>query len=335
MSVPETGLNNLAAGPTEITTRGGANPEAVGLVGIPVASAPGFPEQTGDGQYHVSREGPGTNIHVKLWARPLSTGAEKKFTRVPAFVYNPKKADYGMDNEYTVMSLDQVNWSMRQAAYYQALDEADLTRKRKQMEDRSIFEGFPKTIPEFIRDFRYVGWIYGERYETEYASYIVSPENSLFNICAKGEIHDVVNYWEGLNVKIGDNVGFRVVKKMLGAGPDKNWDGTVTGQSRMSRNTPVIQIEPWHDNETGALPLSGDFVDSARTVRQQNGRTIMLNLYEPARTILVGHVQRTRRVAKGDAVKEALVSQGGVETMLRTYQTLDLILMPQTSSYVV
>lgn len=335
MAVPETGMNALAAGPTEITTRGGAAPEAVGLVGIPTASSAGFPEQPGEGQFHVSREGPGTNIHTKLWARPLSTGAEKKFTRVPAFIYNPKKQDYGMDNEYTVMSLDQVNWSMRQAAYYQALDEADLTRKRKQMEDRSIFEGFPKTIDEFIRDFRYVGWIYGERYETSYASHIVSPENSMFNICAKGEIHDVVNYWTGHDVKIGDNVGFRVVTKMLGAEPDKSWDGTVTGQSRMSRNTPVIQIEPWHDGETGALPISGDFVDSTRDVPQANGKIVRLALYEPAHTILVGHIKLTRRVARPEAVKDALVSQGGVETMLRTYQTVDLFLMPQTSSFVV
>ena len=103
----------------------------------------------------------------------------------------------------------------------------------------------------------------------------------------------------------------------------------------MSRNTPVIQVVPWHDEEMGALPLGGDFVEAPREVKQVNGKIVRVSLYQPARIILVGHVQRTKRVVKEEEAKEALVSQGGVEYMLRSYKTVDLILMPQGSSVVV
>lgn len=335
MSNPESAATAFVHTGTEFVFEGATNPENPGIAALPAAVAPGAPEQIGEGLVNVSKEGPNTNIHSKIWARPLSTGAEKKFTRTPAFIYNPGKRDVGFDGEYTLMTLDQVNWSMRQAAFYQAMDVADLTRKRKHTDDRSLFESFPRTIDEFMRDFTYIGWVYGERYETEYASLLVSPENSMFNICFKGEVHDVVNYWTGKQLKIGDTVGFRVVTESLGDYEDRDWDGTPTGLSRMSRNTPVIQVVPWHDEEMGALPLGGDFVEAPREVKQVNGKIVRVSLYQPARTILVGHVQRTKRVVKEEEAKEALVSQGGVEYMLRSYKTVDLILMPQGSSVVV
>lgn len=333
--VPEGGVTAFLNTGTERIIEGGSAPEGFGVPAIPEGFMGGAPEMFNDGIMVVNKEGANTNIHVKLLARPLSTGAEKTFTRVPIFIYNPERRDYG-SGEFTVFSLDQLNWSMRQAAFYQAMDATDAMRgKRKQTDDQAMYASFPRSVEEFCEAFVYLGWVYGERYETDDAARIMSPESSIFNVCTKGEVHDVACYWHGENLTINDQVGFRVCLKTLGDGPDRSWDGEKSGLTRMSRNTPVIQIEPWHDQELGGFPLGGDFQDVPRPVRQKNGAIVNVALYQPARTILVGHVQRTKRSVQPHEVSEALVGRKGVEFLLRNNKVVDLILMPQTSQLVV
>lgn len=335
MSVPEAGVTNFVDVGPPLSMTGFSNPESFGMVPLPAGMLGGLPEDIQMGVHSVSTEGPRTNVHSNIMVRPLSTGAEKTYTRVPAFLYNPKKRDYGFNGPYTMMSLDSLNWSMRQAAYYQAredVDNARISNKRRHTDDGELFATFPRTVEQFKKAFHYLGFVYGERYEVDKAAAIISPENSLFNICSKGEIHDVVNYWEGAGLKVGDNVGFRLVYQMLGDGPDRNWKGEETGMSRMSRNTPVLQLVPWHDSETGGMPVGGDFVAPESVVKTTNGKFVKLDLYQPAHTIVVGHVQRTRRCVQADEAAEAIVSRNGVEFMLRSYKTVDLILMPQASA---
>lgn len=313
-----------------------------GGMGNPVSTATSYDSQPVAVTFNKAQlSAPDVNINID--GRPLSTRADDQFqVGMDLWVDVCVGRDCGNGAPGTVYTGWHLNWCMRQAAFYHNQDAAEqaLSRKRKDTDPEYHFEKFPRTIEEFCKRFRFLGYIAATRVDDNRSTATIRVNKRKYSVQTAGDINNVINVWAG-DLRLGDRVGFKIGWETVGTSDDTTWEGESARSARFRRDLPIIQIRPWHDDETGSYPICDRGVHSSQMGEIVNRDLHMITkvtkggmkvrVYEPPHYIVVGKIMRLFKPITQTDSHNAMLHLKGSNKLAREFKLIDLALVQQTS----